>query len=243
MKKILIKIIAAVTAVLLIAGVLFVYNALCGNIFSAMYAKSQIEKYIDETYPDNDYEVGDAKYGFKFGEYYCTITHPDSEDGGFTATYEGGGTVTDDYDLAVTGLNNTLMRLEDGFRKDIEPLLDRYFDEDGKEFGFGTVIGDKEADRSKLYLDMEFDTKNMPIDTYVYGNFESDSDESLARMQKIAKELSILGYRIDYYSFSNDADYFDNVPTQELLDAESPTDLAQYKLADDVPKDKYDSLA
>lgn len=237
MKKAL-KITAAVAAVLLVAGILWVYDAFCGNIFSAMYAKSHIEKYIDESYPNNDYEVGDANYSFKFGEYYCTITDPDSEDGSFTATYESGGTVTDDYDSAVTGLDNTLMRLEEGIRKATERLMERYFDEDAGEFGFVTIIGDKETDRSKLYLNMEYDVKNMPVETYVNGCLKANSQKALARMQKMAEELKIMGYRIDYYSFSNDEDYFENIPTQELLDAESPADLAKYKLADDVPKDK-----
>lgn len=238
MKKKALKITAAAAAVLIIVFILSIYNAFCGNIFSAMYAKNQIEKYIDKTYPDNNYDISDAKFNFKFGEYNCRITDPDSADGSFTATYESDGNITDSY-KNVTDLDNTLMRLDDEFRKDIEPLLDRYFDENGKEFGFGTVIEDKEADKSKLYLDMKADPKNMPIKTYIVVSFESNSNKSLGRIQTIAKDLKTLGYRIDYYSFFDNDNYFQYVPTQELLDAASIADLVEYKLADETPKDKY----
>lgn len=242
MKKAL-KITAAVTAVLLIAGILWVYNGFCGNIFSAMYAKSQIEKYIDETYPNNDYEVGDARYSFKFDEYYCKITDPDSEDGSFNATYGRNGNITDDYEEAVKNLGNTIYRLDDGLRKSLEPLIASYFDEDEQEFGFATVIGDKAVDRSRLYLDMKFDVKNMPVETFIYGSVKGNSQKGLARMKKMAEELKAMGYRIDYYSFSNDIDYFDNVPVDELMEAADADALAEYRLSDDKPKDKYDSLA
>lgn len=233
MKKAL-KITAAVTAVLLIAGILWVYNSFCGNIFSAMYAKSQIEKYIDEAYPNNDYEVGDAGYNFKFGEYHCKITDPDIQDGSFNATYGSNGSITDDYEEAVKNLGNTIYRLDDGLRKSLEPLIASYFDEDEQEFGFATVIGDKEVDRSRLYLDMKFDVKNMPMETYIYGSLNGNSQKGLDRMKKMAEDLKVMGYRIDYYSFSNDIDYFDNVPVDELLNASNVDALQKYRLPDDT---------
>lgn len=226
MKKKYLKMIAAVSAILLIISILFIYNAFCGNIFSAMYAKGQIEKYIDKTYPNNDYEISDAVYNYKFSEYYCQITDPNSEDGSFTATYGDDGIISDSY-TDVTSLDNTLMRLEDGFRKDVEPILDRYF-KDEDEFGFGTIIEGKNIDKSKLKLDMKFDPKNMPIDTYIVASFKSAPEKTLGRIQEIAKDLKALGYRIDYYVFFDDGNYFEYVPTEELLKASEISELTKY---------------
>lgn len=132
----------------------------------------------------------------------------------------------------VTNMENTLMRLEEGFREEIDPLLDRYFD-DENEFGFGSVTGGENIDRSKLYLDMKFDPKNMPVETFVTVCFSSDSAKAFTRIQEIAGDLNALGYRIDYYTFSDKEKYFDNVPANELMEAANYTDLTAYEITDE----------
>ena len=234
MKK-TIKILAAVAAVLLIAVVLFFYNAFCGNPISALYGKYQITRYIKETYPDAGYQISAAHYNFKSGNYYCLITDPDSPDGNFTATF-GDGDVTDSYEIDVEEKENILRRLEEGFRGEIDPLVEGHLNTQPRdenqngEFGFGTITGlNHESNRSALYRDMTFDVKNMPVPTLITVCLRTDGAASLTRVQHIAAELRSLGYRIDYYTYSDSEDhYFEEVPTEELLAAQSPNDLANY---------------
>lgn len=181
MNKKVLKIAAALMAALLTVGVLFFYNAFCGNVFSAMYAKKQIEKHIENKFAGNNYEITDAQYSFKMGNYICHIVDPCSEDGSFSASYSG-GEVYDDYELRVTQRQNTLMRLDMGFRDDVDKILDKYLSE--PEFGYGTVIyGDSEIDTSMLSLDMTFDTKNMPLETCIVVSMRSGTDVSLDRIK------------------------------------------------------------
>lgn len=235
MNKKVLKIAAALGAALLTAGVLFVYNAFCGNIFSAIYAKNQIEKHIEKNFTDNNYEVSDAQYSFKTGNYICHISDPSSEDGSFSASYSG-GKVYDNYELRVVQKQNTLMRLDMGFRNDVDKILDKYISE--PEFGYGTVIyGDSEIDTSKLSLDMTFDTKNMPLENCIVISMRSSADVSLGRMKEIVNNFKNMGYRIDYCQyFDGDGNYYEHIPTGRLIQAVSSMELEDYKIKDEVSK-------
>lgn len=235
MKKKIVKIMAAVVAGILIIGVLFVYNAFCGNIFSALYAKHQIEQHINKNFANNSYKISNAQYEFKMGLYFCSIIDPNSEDGSFTASYSR-GEVYDDYKIMVTEKQNTLMRLDEGFRYDVEPILDKYLTE--PDFGYGTLIhGDNEVDMSKLSLDMTFDTKNMPIETYIVVVMHSYEATSFDKIKTLMSGLQGLGYRIDYCEYFDGKDWYENVPTEKLLEAESSAELAKYKMYDNEEKD------
>lgn len=231
MMKKLFKIIAAVAAVLLIIGLLFIYNAFCGNIFSAMYAKHQIEQYINENFTDNSYQISNAQYNFKMGTYVCNITDPNSADGSFTASYSE-GEVYDDYDIMVTQKQNIIMRLEEGFRNDVGQILDNYLTE--PDFGFGTIIyGDSEIDTSKLSLDMTFDTKNMPMETCIVAVMYSDETTSFNKIKQLISDLQRMDYRIDYCEYSDKNNCYEKIPVNQLMEAESSAELAAYRLTDD----------
>ena len=63
------RILAAAGALLIIALLLLIYNALCGNFISGMYYKGMVDRYIASTYPDREYSVSDYQYNFKDGSY------------------------------------------------------------------------------------------------------------------------------------------------------------------------------
>lgn len=229
------KIVAATVAFLLIMGVLFVYNAFNGNIFSAMYAKYQIERYINTKFTDNAYEISNAQYELKTGLYTCNIIDPNSADGSFTASYSG-GEVYDDYDIMVMEMQNTIIRLDEGFRYDVEPILDKYITE--PDFGYGTIFysDDSEIDTSKLSLDMTFDTKNMPVETCIVAVMKSNETTSFDKIRQIISDLQGMGYRIDYCEYSDNNHCYENVPTDELMAAENSAALAAYRLMDEEKK-------
>ncbi len=232
MKKTILKIAAVVTALALIGGVLFFYNAFCGNIFSALYARHRITAYISETYPDSAYQISKANYDFKTGGYSCRITDPDSADKSFYATYSYGGRINDSYEAAMNK-ENTLMRIEQDFRDAVDPLIDSELkeDENGREFGFATIFfGDEDIDRSRVEYDMTADPKNMPVETCVLLSLDTDETQSLQRVQQLAAKLQSLGYRIDFYEYydGNGHDYRP-IPTQQLLAAQSPAELTDFR--------------
>ena len=91
MKKKILKIGAAVLAVLLIVGVAWFANSLVGNPLSKALAKSTAEKHMKETYGNTDYELGEVVYSFKDGYYHAHVSSPSSIDTNFELLINGFG--------------------------------------------------------------------------------------------------------------------------------------------------------
>ncbi|MBQ9903055.1 MAG: hypothetical protein IJM51_11855 [Clostridia bacterium] len=250
--RLALRILAAVGGLLIVAVVLFFYNAFCGNFISGTYYRNKVVTYINETYPGKGYEVSGYQYNFKDGSYWFDITDPASEDGCFTACYsryEGG--VIDTYDRVIH-LTNTAERLERGFRGEVDPILDRHLQtkervEEGTfisgEFGYATCLlddfyYDAESEdayiRDRLWLDMPFDPKNMPLPTKIYVNLHGDREQAFQRTKEIADELRALGYRIDYFDFATSATdetddvAYEMIPAEVFFSANSTEDFSDY---------------
>ena len=246
------RILAAAGALLIIALLLLIYNALCGNFISGMYYKGMVDRYIASTYPGREYSVSDYQYNFKDGSYWFDITDPNSRDGCFSAYYSDyDGRVVDTYENVVN-FTNTVNRLEDGFRSEVDPIIDQYLDtkehiKDGDfvagEFGYATCRIDEgfyapEPDtaylRDKLYLDMPLDAKNMPLPTKIYLNLRGTKEEAFRRAREIALAIQKSGYRIDYYDFTTDDLVGDNniayemIPAGVFFAADSTDEFADY---------------
>lgn len=236
MKTKIVKIIAAAVAVLLMAGVLFIYNAFCGNPISAAIAGIRIKNHIDMQYPGHHYQISSPSYDFKMGGYTCAINDPDSTDRSFSARYAE-GKIYDTYE-DMMNKSNVLDRLDSEFREALRPLIDTYVsgDDDDREFGFATIFDDIDIDRSRVAFDMKADPKQMPVDTFVTLCFRTGEEESFRRARTVAAELEKLGYRIDYYTYSDKKHYYEDIPSQKLLEATSPDELKPYLLPDE-PKE------
>ena len=82
-KKIL-KIIALVTAVILIVVVCWFANALCGNPVSHILARRAAETWLRGRFPNSDYYVEDVRFNFKDTNYYAYYRSKSSMDTQFT---------------------------------------------------------------------------------------------------------------------------------------------------------------
>lgn len=63
------KIVYKIIIVLVIGLILFLYNAFNGNPISKYIAKKNVQSYLSEHYPENEFNVTDGFYNFKFSEY------------------------------------------------------------------------------------------------------------------------------------------------------------------------------
>lgn len=240
------KVFAGVTGAVLLFILLGVYEYYCGNIFVAMTAKAEVAEYIAEKYPDNDYEISDAKFVYDpyDGSFYgCRVTDPNSIDGSFDAKYysktsffflnfSGECTITDTYEYDVTYRHNTFYRLEELLKDELRPILDTYTKDGEFEYIIPGLLYDMETDRSRLSLNMLCDTKNMPLDTDMGVRFVCSPSEGLKRIQEVAGVVQELGYRIDYYTIDikdgNEYYSYWQVPREELVKATCIDDLLEY---------------
>ena len=110
------KIIAGITAVVIIAGLGWFANAFVGNPISKMLATNTAEKYLSETFSDTDYYIEQISYSFKDGNYHAFIKSPSSMDTAFSLWITMGGKLRyDSYEDVLSGFN-TAQRLEQEYR-------------------------------------------------------------------------------------------------------------------------------
>ena len=79
MKKLL-KTVAIILGIVLVAIVGFIVVAFLGNPISKALAQNTAQNYVEETYGNTDYELGNVTYSFKDGFYYAPISSPSSID-------------------------------------------------------------------------------------------------------------------------------------------------------------------
>ena len=116
MKKKHLKMLALVTAILLIIGLGFFANALLGNPVSKMLATNTAKKHLTETYAGTDYYMERIAYSFKDGKYHAFIASPTSMDTQFSLTITMLGELRlDTYEDVINGFN-TARRVDYAYR-------------------------------------------------------------------------------------------------------------------------------
>lgn len=106
------KIVAAVIAFAMTAGLLWFANGLLGNPVSYLIVKNNAEKYVAEYYAVDGYVLTEITYNFKNGQYSAAVEKPGSEDCKFALCYAMSGNLSDDtYGTRVANGANTWNRL------------------------------------------------------------------------------------------------------------------------------------
>ncbi|MDD4569324.1 MAG: hypothetical protein PHE70_04255 [Tepidanaerobacteraceae bacterium] len=182
-KRLVLKILAALVAVLLVGGILFVTNAFVGNPITAMRANKAIKQYVDRKYSDLDLEIEKASYNFKDGSYVARAKSRTSIDTKFPVYYRNGQVVRDGYESYVQGMFNTLQRLSDEYSLIAKNII-------AKELGYEnntTMVmfykDEYENVKDILELDMKFD-RTLPMETEVtiWLDLEEHSLETIAKI-------------------------------------------------------------
>lgn len=199
MKKTM-KIISAITAFIIIAGLLYFANALLGNPISKMIAKKAAKSYMAEMYPNEDFVVKEFGYSFKDGSYYAYIESPSSIDTYFSVHISMGGKVQyDSYENVLNGWN-TYQRIEEEYRNMVEkvfiseefPLISHIdygtiksiedIEFGLEEYSYGIKI-------SELELDKEYDVREI---AKTAGNIVYYAEDEEISFEKAAECLLIL---------------------------------------------------
>lgn len=135
MKKSL-RMLALITALILIAGLGWFANELVGNPISKMLATKTAEKHLAEHYGETDFYVERVSYSFKDCNYYAYIESPGSADSSFTLCIGRSGKLKwDSYEDRVLNKQNTADRLSMEYRNLVKEVLN------SQEFPFVCDIG------------------------------------------------------------------------------------------------------
>jgi len=200
-KKIL-KFVAVVAAVgvVVFAGVMA--NEIFGNPVSKYLAAKNSVAFVEENYPDLEFEAGETGYDFKGVRYYTKFTLKGDEDISFTVSCDRKGDYHyDDYDWMA------LLRFENAATKELSPALIKEFGEKSKPEI--TIENFHELEEKKLVtINQTVDFDNFPFEINVDINVftdEEDHNEIIAEsVRKIDSAVdgrfTIANYIIDIYN-------------------------------------------
>ena len=217
MKKI-IKIIAGITAIILIGLLLFVANGLLGNPVSKALAKQSASKYIQKNYPNLDLTIERVNYNFKTGSYYALVKSQTSIDTHFDLDISMTGKILyDSYESHVLSGWNTWQRIDLEYRTMVDKVLNAPDFPYVSDIDFGS-IKIKESDREigpirpvyglvmeDLELDKTYDVKELAktaghITIYIQSEEVTikKASEILLHLKEIFDKEDIPFYAIDF---------------------------------------------
>ena len=151
---------AAVLAFGLIALLLVVTNGLTGNPVSKWIAHNAAEKYLAETYPNQNLQVSQTNYSFKTGSYLSAVSSPDSIDTHFTLDISMTGKILyDRYESHVLSGFNTWQRMDTEYRQAVDRVLETLPYSFSIAYGTLAEKSDEESGYGleKLELDYNYD--------------------------------------------------------------------------------------
>lgn len=216
-----VKVLAGVTAFLLIIGVLWFANGLLGNPISKTIANNTAEEYLSENYSNMKLNVSDAFYNFKTGTYDVEIKSPTSKDTYFYLSISPFGKITyDSYESDVVDRSNTFNRINESYSSKVEKVFDSKDFPYESEIYFGEIV-DKEGlvvseseeytypvyglDIKKLELDKDYDMYEMGKKAgHIVFYAEDDevtvkkASEILLNIKNIFDKENIPFYAIDF---------------------------------------------
>lgn len=198
------KIVAVLTAGLLIIVLLGITNSFVGNPITKSIATKKVWEYVIQNYANMDIEISNAEYNFKFGSYEVDAYSTKSADTHFGITYQG-GEISDDYQTAVVERFNTWERLNNAFTKQVESILEKDLPYEVNMVLGNLGKGKGVIDASVLELDMPYDLDTLPLDKgmTVYLYTENPTWEELAKAAiHIDELLRNNGIEITTYSLS-----------------------------------------
>ena len=196
------KIVAIVLAIILIAFAVLLVNAFFGNPISKALAQNTAQKYVEETYGNTDYELGDVTYSFKDGYYYAHVYSPSSMDTHFSLAIDVFGKLQYDYfEAHVTTGWNTIYRLEMNYRKAVEAVFQSESFPYDTHIAFGELIHAYKEDKAvfdvadyaiivdELPLDVECDVSQLGTQAGQLTVYIWDETVSAARLAEILLDI------------------------------------------------------
>jgi hypothetical protein len=206
-KKIWLGVLTGVVGLCLVAFLFTTLNGFFGNPVSAGLATNKIRAYVAENYAEEDFQVPQATYNFKFGSYNASIQSGTSPDTHFSIEVLHSGKIYDSYSSDVIGRFNTLRRLETALNTVVEELIKKDYPHPTRLI-LATMKGSDVSMAQDLTLDMPFDVHNLPlpVELVVWTSADQPSYE-IAAQRMLALKALMKTQGVDVSSYSLNLEY------------------------------------
>lgn len=163
----LFKIISAVIAFAMIAGLVLFASSLLGNPFSYYKVKNHAQKYVAENYAAEGYVLDSVAYIFKNGDYIAHVEKPGSLDYRFTLIYGNNGKLRFDSNDNSTSIDlNVYSRIDASYRELVKTVVESTAYPYSSDIAHGSIAvegfrskHEKALPRSVLVPDALFDIR------------------------------------------------------------------------------------
>ncbi len=169
MVKAIARILVAITVIVVVLGAIMFF----GNPVSKYLVTKNAGIYLEENYPDTDYEIESVNYDFKTSNYYVQIKSPSSGDSHFTLYAGTNGKIGHDtYESSVVEKWNTAERINDEYRAAVKTLLEDADFPYNQHIGFADIeFADSDALAEGIVPDYAIKNETLELDG-VYDIYE-----------------------------------------------------------------------
>lgn len=198
---------------ILVLPILFFYNAFNGNPISKWIAASTLDKYLQDTYPNQEFNADKGFYNFKIGGYSFDVNKIGAED-------------QHNYEFEVTGFFRPTVSYDEIYYANLdEPLIEKWEKEAAVEIQDifqdikGVVRTNVQIEVLKGSYDPETDwNKDLQLEKPMYIDVLMDAGqlskrELVEEMKKMQNDLESAGYTYDVVNIN--ANLFDEDPKDD----------------------------
>lgn len=187
------KIVYLVILIVIVGFLLTMYNNLNGNPISKAIAKGKIQRYIEETYPDKDFNIDKMGYNFKFTNYYATVI---SEEAGlnFSIDIRRDNSFWDEYKEEPVLVDHELSKrfretIEGYTKEDISDVV-MFMDDNSKEKINNYLFAELEVPQGK-YRDKDIQYSTDMDDPFIFSVslYPENGDNYKKELLSVAKAL------------------------------------------------------
>lgn len=202
-KKRLLKIGAALLGSAIVVFLLLMASSVLGDPVSKYIAQKEIERYVEETYPEQQLSVSEVRYNFKLGGYYAEAASDTSIDTRFSVYWRFGEGCSDGY-AAVTEGANTFSRMEAEYTKRLYACIQDI--PQANELSRAYLTENEWDKLPPIPLDTPF-SLDLPLEYTAFLQFYEEEDEiTLARAAQLTEQayerINRKGYVFSSYSIS-----------------------------------------
>lgn len=193
------KIIFSVILVVLVFGILFIYNAFNGNPVSKAIERKKFQTYIEKTYPGTDFKIDKMYFDFKFADYGAKVV---SKEKGyeFDIISLSDGTISDQYkDMPMLVDYELTMKFTESINYEITKVLKNKLNlsnyEDTNDDGKSSLFISMDVEQGK-YKDKTIEYSNDLDDKFAIGlsipmQDEKDYKEKLCENMQIIRDFAL----------------------------------------------------
>ncbi|MBO0991707.1 YfjL-like protein [Bacillus sp. SD088] len=216
---------------LLVLPILILYNAFNGNPLSKWIAASTLNKYLQETYPNQEFNTDKGFYNFKIGGYSFDVNKIGGED-------------QENYEFNVTGFFQPTVTYDEIYYANLdEPLIEKWQEEAAVELQ--DIFKDIQA---IVYIEVQLEVlkdsyafqtdwdKDLQLEKPMYIHVLMDAGqlsktELVEEMKKMQRDLESAGYTYDVVNIN-----------ANLFDEDLKDDQGYVKYASSFTEDQKISL-